>query len=104
MIPSPVPDERLLTIEQPTGGVVLLTDSRPSEDKALIERQVKKAQTKAATDTTVPQTPAPASRSQDNGAASAASVLSAVDEDEEGVEEAQVPDEFDYHSDPEDAE
>jgi len=41
---------------------------------------------------------------QDNGAASAASVLAAVDEDEEGGEEAQLPDEFDYHSDPEDEE
>jgi len=31
-------------------------------------------------------------------------VLSAVDEDDEGGEEAELPDEFDYHSDPEDAE
>lgn len=80
---------------------MLLTDNRPGEEKTLIERQIKKAKTKAAADSAVPQTPTPASRVQDNGAASAASVLSAVDEDEEGGEEAQLPDEFDYHSDPE---
>jgi 26S proteasome regulatory subunit N2 len=33
------------------------------------------------------------------GAAAAAGVLTAVDEDEEGVEDAPVPEEFDYHSD-----
>jgi 26S proteasome regulatory subunit N2 len=33
------------------------------------------------------------------GAAEAVGVLNAVDEDEEGAEEADVPREFDYHSD-----
>jgi 26S proteasome regulatory subunit N2 len=33
------------------------------------------------------------------GAAAAAGVLTAVDEDEEGAEEAEVPREFEYHSD-----
>jgi 26S proteasome regulatory subunit N2 len=34
-----------------------------------------------------------------SGAAAAAGVLTAVDEDEEGAEEAPVPREFDYESD-----
>lgn len=38
------------------------------------------------------------------GAAAAAGVLTAVDEDEEGAEEAQVPGEFDYFTDNEDEE
>ena len=37
-----------------------------------------------------------------SGAAEAAGVLTAVDEDEEGGEEAEVPRDFEYHSDPED--
>lgn len=39
-----------------------------------------------------------------SGAAAAAGVLTAVDEDGEGDEEAPVPGEFDYHSDNEDDE
>jgi 26S proteasome regulatory subunit N2 len=35
------------------------------------------------------------------GAAAAAGVLTAVDEDEEGVEDAPVPDEFTYETDAE---
>ena len=43
--------------------------------------------------------------SEDDGqAGDAAAVLTAVDEDDEGGEEAQVPEAFDYHSDPEDHE
>lgn len=38
------------------------------------------------------------------GAAAAAGVLTAVDEDEEGAEEAQVPGEFEYFTDNEDEE
>lgn len=38
------------------------------------------------------------------GAAAAAGVLTAVDEDEDGAEEAQVPGEFDYFTDNEDEE
>lgn len=34
-----------------------------------------------------------------SGAAEAAGVLTAVDEDEEGAEEAELPKEFEYHSD-----
>jgi 26S proteasome regulatory subunit N2 len=37
-----------------------------------------------------------------SGAAAAAGVLTAVDEDEEGGEEAEVPQEFQYYSDNED--
>lgn len=39
-----------------------------------------------------------------SGAAAAAGVLTAVDEDEEGAEEAEVPREFEYFSDGEDDE
>jgi len=39
---------------------------------------------------------------QSSGATDAAAILTAVDEDEEGAEEAQLPEAFDYHSDPED--
>jgi 26S proteasome regulatory subunit N2 len=39
-----------------------------------------------------------------SGAASAAGVLTAVDEDEEGAEEAECPREFEYFSDDEEQE
>lgn len=39
-----------------------------------------------------------------SGAAAAAGVLTAVDEDQEGDEEASVPDAFDYHTDAEEDE
>lgn len=50
----------------------------------------------AGASTTAPETPAPA-----GGAAAAAGVLTAVDEDAEGEEEATVPKEFDYYTDDE---
>ncbi len=45
-----------------------------------------------------PQTPAADASRGGSGAAAAAGVLTAVDEDGEGDEEAQVPGEFDYFS------
>ena len=43
-----------------------------------------------------------AGETSESGAAAAAGVLTAVDEDEEGGEEAEVPREFEYFSDIED--
>ena len=40
-----------------------------------------------------------ASREETGGAAEAAGVLTAIDEDAEGAEEAELPQEFDYYSD-----
>ena len=103
----------VLTISQPTGGVILLIDTQPQEEKVLIEEKLKHISTeKAAAPTTLEdmrnesfnlrrqadgQTAVPGA-----GAAAAAGVLTAVDEDEEGGEEAQVPGEFEYFTDNED--
>ena len=103
-----------LTGGQSTGGVVLLIDNKPSEPKVLMERQVKKsnqpgraAANAAAAVAAEPATPAPRAEPEATlatGGADAASVLNAVDEDEEGVEEAQLPRSFDYYSDDEEDE
>ncbi len=86
---------------QPTGGVIVVIDTRPSEPKTLMELKVKKGSARpvAAVDGQPPE-----SRNEDEqhsrdaagGAAEAAGVLTAVDEDEEGAEEAEVPADFDY--------
>lgn len=107
-VPSHV---KLANSLQPTGGVILLNDTKPDEDKELLELKAKKKTTPSApapgqplgggADTTMaePFTPARA-----GGAAAAAGVLNAVDEDEEGGEEAPVPDEFEVEEDDEDEE
>lgn len=89
--------------------MILLIDTKPSEPKDLLELKAKKTVDKAAT----PQTQtgnanaaggsrdAATSRQAIGGAAEAAGVLTAVDEDEEGGEEAEIPREFDYYSDDE---
>lgn len=85
----------LLTHPQPTGGVIVLTDTKPSEPKSLLELKVKKA---------VP-VPAPGgagpSGDQAPTGAQAAGASRTADDNlvDEGSEEASVPDEFDYHSD-----
>ncbi|KAI9713742.1 MAG: hypothetical protein M1812_006580 [Candelaria pacifica] len=107
------PEGRYEPVKKPTGGVILLTDKTPSEPKSLMELKARKVTTKEA--------PAPetledrvnaaydraggqAARNLDNdqaetGASAAAGVLTAVDEDEEGAEDAELPRDFDYHSD-----
>lgn len=107
---------------QPTGGVVVVLDNQPDEPRETIELEASRKK---------PQAPAPAGETlQDRlqaaigaaalqtpqraaaraalsdytslgGAAAAAGVLTAVDEDEEGVEDAPVPDEFTYETDAE---
>jgi len=99
---------------QPTGGPILLHDTESDKPKELIELKVKKA----------PTQPAPSSGVGDMhnvvdaafaarrdalaagaaggiGAASAAGVLTAVDEDEDG-EEAELPGDFEYETEGED--
>ncbi|KAI9796755.1 MAG: proteasome regulatory particle base subunit [Piccolia ochrophora] len=100
-------------VKKPTGGVVLLIDTTPSEPKKLVEMKVKKHVDRAPT---APQTlndridSAYRDRGSSSsgvggngvpaadGAAQAAGVLTAVDEDEEGGEHAELPSEFDYVS------
>jgi len=88
----------------------LLIDQQPTEDKVLIEEKLKIASIeKAAAPTTLEdirnesfslrrQADAQGEASG-SGAAAAAGVLTAVDEDEEGGEEAEVPRDFEYFSD-----
>lgn len=86
----------------------MLNDTTPSEPKSLIEFKAKKT-VKPTTTLSAPQDSAtPALNQQTNsdesatgaeGAAAAVGVLTAVDEDGEGAEEAVVPNEFEYHSD-----
>ncbi len=113
----------------PTGGPLLLHDTQPEKEKAKIEEKLKKVATEKA-----PVAGAPTSRNAAGartveeallsrlgrgalgsggfgagsgalgGAAAAAGVLTAVDEDNEGDEEAQPPREFEYFTDGEDDE
>ncbi|KAI9834640.1 MAG: proteasome regulatory particle base subunit [Phylliscum demangeonii] len=94
-------EERYQPVKKATGGVIMLLDTKPSEPKDLLEMKSKKTVDRAA----APQTfedqvqSAYGARGAAGGAAEAAGVLTAVDEDEEGGEEAEVPREFEYFSD-----
>ena len=107
------PDLRYEPIKRPTGGVVLVIDAQPEAERQTIELKASKVEAKPgpsatssaesmgedrAIEAAAPQTPVSAG----SGAAAAAGVLTAVDEDEEGAEEAPVPDEFEYFSENED--
>ncbi|KAI1122023.1 armadillo-type protein [Nemania abortiva] len=104
----------------PTGGPLLLHDAQPEKEKSLIEEKLKKVATERAPvatgsnaqgrnprsveeailnrlANTHPVTP---SRNQ-SGAAAAAGVLTAIDEDGEDDEEASVPRDFEYYTDEE---
>ena len=91
-------------MQQPTGGPILLFDTTPDEPKSLLELKAKKKTAPPAptpgntlgAPSNAPETPA-----QGGGARAAAGVLNAVDEDEEGGEEAPVPDAFDVEDDDE---
>ena len=105
----------VLMASQPTGGVLLVTDKQPSEPKSLItlkaRKNVQPAATVPASNQQQPladvisqlQSQRPADR-EASGAAAGAGVLTAVDEDVEGGEEAPVPNEFDYYTDAEEEE
>lgn len=104
------PDGRYRPVKKPTGGVVLLTDTTPSEPKSLMELKAKKKVKPAATPATMQDRVVEAlgqhmadraDSGESSGAAEAAGVLTAVDEDVEGGEEAEVPGEFEYFTDEE---
>jgi 26S proteasome regulatory subunit N2 len=102
------PAGRYKPVKKPTGGVILLIDTQPEEEKVLIEEKLKKASIeKAAAPTTLEDMRNESfnlrrqaeGEAVGGGAAAAAAVLTAVDEDEEGGEEAECPRGFDYFSD-----
>ncbi|KAG9228503.1 putative 26S proteasome regulatory subunit rpn2 [Amylocarpus encephaloides] len=104
------PTGRYRPVKKPTGGVILLIDTQPGEEKVLIEEKLKKATTeKAAAPMTLEDMRNESINLQrqnfadgmvfGSGAAAAAGVLTAVDEDEEGGEEAECPKDFEYFSD-----
>jgi 26S proteasome regulatory subunit N2 len=102
------PDQRWQPVKKPTGGVTVVLDTKPDEPREIIELEVSKQLVKAGPSeatigsegeiAAVPHTPVAGGAAIGAGAAAAAGVLTAVDEDEEGAEEAPVPDEFDYIS------
>ncbi|KAK5936693.1 proteasome regulatory particle base subunit [Knufia obscura] len=114
------PDTRYQPVKKPvTGGVVVVLDTEEGKDRETIPLTVSKKTVPPAPTVgqatgqgeAAPVTPArgigatgPAAASMGAGAAAAAGVLTAVDEDEEGGEEAEVPGEFDYESDNENGE
>ncbi|CDM26626.1 hypothetical protein DTO013E5_4666 [Penicillium roqueforti] len=112
------PDPRYEPVKRPTGGVVVVLDKQPDEPREVIELKASKEarqpppptetlqdRLQAAIGTAALQTPqragarAALSAATSGGAAAAAGVLTAVDEDEEGVEDAPVPRDFSYESD-----
>lgn len=111
------PDPRYEPVKRPTGGVVVVLDKKPEEPRETIELRASKEVKQAAAPETLQdrlqaaaasaaalQTPQRGGRlpvSGATGAAAAAGVLTAVDEDEEGAEDAPVPGEFGYESETE---
>ena len=114
------PDRRFEPVKRPTGGVILVVDTQPEAERDVIELRASKVEARPPTapatsgdetassagqtiggSSRMPQTPVREAVSA-GGAAAAAGVLTAVDEDEEGAEEAPCPEEFEYMSDGED--
>jgi 26S proteasome regulatory subunit N2 len=89
-----------------------MIDTQPGEEKVLIEEKLKKvpAEKTQAPVLGAEQSEVFGGRGQGEavgaigGAAAAAGVLTAIDEDEEGGEEASVPKDFEYFTDVEDDE
>ena len=99
-------DKRYQPVKKATGGVILMDDTTPEEPKKLLEMKRKVAPPQPANVSAQQATAGPATTEtpRDAGAAGAAEavgVLTAVDEGAEGEEDADVPREFDYHSDEE---
>lgn len=110
------PSGRYKPVKKPTGGVILLIDTQPEEPKILIEEKIKKAPIEKAITRTLAEmrddsfvlrrqaeVQGEASGAL-SGAAAGAGVLTAVDEDEEGAEEAPLPNDFEYFTDNEEDE
>ncbi len=87
-----------------------MNDTTPSEPKTLVELKARKNIKAAAAPETLQDrvdaafnlpgdAGAEESARDTGGAAEAAGVLTAIDEDGEGSEEAELPREFEYHSD-----
>ena len=93
------PDIRYQPVKKPTGGVILLNDTKPSEPKTLMEMKRKPPAKPATAPSTTQERGETAAGA--TGAAEAAGVLTAFDEGGEGDEDAELPGEFDYHSDEE---
>lgn len=113
------PDPRYEPVKRPTGGVVVVLDKQPEEPHETIEMKASKEakqpapqadslsdRLQAAIDAAAMQTPQRPARGMEGaaGAAAAAGVLTAVDEDEEGDEDAPVPNEFQYDTEGEEEE
>ncbi|KAL6716527.1 proteasome regulatory particle base subunit [Lecanora helva] len=101
------PDARWKPVKPPTGGVILVNDTMPNEPVQLLEmKRVKKpAQPAAAPQTMQDQGAAALAQGEASreatGATEAVGVLTAIDEDSEGATDAELPREFEYHSDEE---
>ncbi|CAA9965557.1 hypothetical protein P3342_011544 [Pyrenophora teres f. teres] len=89
------PSERYVPVKKPTLGVILLTDTKPSEPKTLLELKVKKAAPAPA--------PGASSSSADQGheGVSVTTAAAPVSDNmvDEGEAEASTPGEFVYESD-----
>jgi 26S proteasome regulatory subunit N2 len=82
-------------IIQPTGGVILLTDTKPSEPKTLLELKVKKA-----APAPTPGGAGPSGNQAPTGGQEAPTTTTANEHlVDEGSEEASLPGDFDYQSD-----
>ncbi|ORX92498.1 26S proteasome regulatory subunit rpn2 [Clohesyomyces aquaticus] len=89
------PGERYVPVKQPTGGVILLEDTQPSEPKKLLEMKVKKA-----APAPPPGSAGPSGDQAGEGvSASSSSGPVSTNTVEEGDEEADLPGEFEYLSD-----
>ena len=91
-------------VKKPTGGVILLHDTTPEEPKILLEMKKAKKPTQAAAAPETLQDRVDAAMAAQghaggDGAAEAAGVLTAIDEGGEGDSDAEMPHEFEYHSD-----
>ncbi|KAK6376608.1 proteasome regulatory particle base subunit [Exophiala oligosperma] len=103
------PDQRYQPVKQATGGVMVVLDTEPEKEREVIPLLVSKVEPPAApaagrtpggaASQATPETPA--RQITGSGAAAAVGVLTAIDEDEEGTEEAPCPAEFDYETDSE---
>jgi len=98
------PDGRYQPVKKPTGGVILLHDTKPSQPKSLMELKARKKVTAAATTTNTSQPSANTTMAElgfgpsGAGALAGAGALMAADEDSDD-DEAPVPDEFEVDED-----
>jgi len=104
------PAGRYQPVKKPTGGVILLVDTKSGEPKELIEEKLKT--------TTTERAAAPPSLEEmrqetfnllrgnagEGGSSAVASVLGAIDDDDEEGAEAEVPESFEYFTENEDEE